>query len=488
MASPPAFTGRRRSRRTRWSVRFGDACSRVLITGGGIGTIVAVSTVFLFLLWVVAPLLTGARLVPRADIPVGAQPPVPVHLGMDEYRLLGWTLYEDGHLSCYRLEDGQVVLEQDLFEEQTISCFSLGPDGSSVGLGFADGKVAVGRIGFTTSYRDASDASPALQRLPVGGQALDGETAVERVSPSQFRTQRLQVDFGDPIESGGDAAVRLLDHAETDAGVTYALLDDAGALRFCRVTQRENMLTGEVTSRTRKYDVPFDPQAYSEPPAALLLSGLGDSVLLAWRNGRVQRFNTRSDPAVLEETLDMLEGDDLELTAVAWLLGRNTLLAGDTSGRVRAWFPVRMEEEDGLGEVTRMVAAHVYRGAAEAPVVRLASANRMRIFAAGYADGAVRLFHVDQRQGPGRPRRPRPGPRPARAGVRPEGRRVRRPQSVRPRLLGPRSAASRGYPACPLPAGVVRGRRPTRARLAILLGHRRFRAEVRPYAADLRHR
>lgn len=394
MASQPSFTGRSRRRRTRWSVRFGDTCSRVLITGGGIGTILAVSTVFLFLLWVVAPLLSGAKVDPRPELPAGSHPARAIQVGADEYRLLGWTLHEDGHLVCYRLDDGDVVAELDLFSSAEITSFSFVPDGTSVGLGFSDGKVAVGRIGFKTSYLDREDASPALQALPVGGHALEEGAAFERVSPSQFRAQRLQVEFGEASDGGGDAAVHLLDHVETDAGITYAFLDDAGVLRFCRVTQRENMLTGEISYRTRKYDVPFDPTAYATTPERLLLSGLGDAVILTWRDGRLQRFNTRVNPSVLEETTDILAEEEEELTSVEWLLGRTTLLAGDTTGRVAAWFPVRMEGEDGLSEVTRMVTAHTYQGPSGAPVTDLASAHRIRMFGAGYADGAIRLYHA----------------------------------------------------------------------------------------------
>ena len=51
-----AYTGRTRERQTKPSVRRAENIARFLIGAGGVGTIVAVSLIFFFLLWVVLPL------------------------------------------------------------------------------------------------------------------------------------------------------------------------------------------------------------------------------------------------------------------------------------------------------------------------------------------------------------------------------------------------------------------------------------------------
>jgi hypothetical protein len=48
-AARKAFTGRARRHRNRWGVRVADAAARWIITVAGIGTIVAVLLVFVFL-------------------------------------------------------------------------------------------------------------------------------------------------------------------------------------------------------------------------------------------------------------------------------------------------------------------------------------------------------------------------------------------------------------------------------------------------------
>ena len=59
-STPKSFTGQRRQRTTRWQVRCADRVSRALITVGGIGTIIAVMSVCVFLVAVVLPLFTKA--------------------------------------------------------------------------------------------------------------------------------------------------------------------------------------------------------------------------------------------------------------------------------------------------------------------------------------------------------------------------------------------------------------------------------------------
>ena len=72
-----SFTGHPRRRlKTRWSVWLGEILSRLLITVGGIGTIVAVALVCVFLVWVVYPLFLGATARPAGNflIPAEARP------------------------------------------------------------------------------------------------------------------------------------------------------------------------------------------------------------------------------------------------------------------------------------------------------------------------------------------------------------------------------------------------------------------------------
>ena len=84
-----SFTGRRFSRKPRKSVMFTDTLARRLITLSGIGSIVAVSLVGLFLVYVVLPLFTPTGL-EQASGPVASAsddpaPPMVLHQTIDDY-------------------------------------------------------------------------------------------------------------------------------------------------------------------------------------------------------------------------------------------------------------------------------------------------------------------------------------------------------------------------------------------------------------------
>ena len=76
-------------------------------------------------------------------------------------------------------------------------------------------------------------------------------------------------------------------------------------------------------------------------PSFLRLSGLGDYAYVAWTSGRLLRYEIRDlDHPRLAEELNLVDEPGVTLTALEPLLGGTTLLAGDSSGRVRAWsFP-----------------------------------------------------------------------------------------------------------------------------------------------------
>ncbi len=434
MASGPSFTGYQRAKKTRFSVRAGDVLSRFFITVGGIGTIIAVSTVALFLLWVAFPLLKPALIGDQQEVRTPVRTDKPLRIAMDEYQLSGWALYGDGELVSFRLDTGEVLQRQRLFEERTVtaSSFSIARGGLRVMLGFDDGNAAFGSIVYRTRFIDLADAPPELAGLEVGHGARLDTAMVERVSPTQFRATQLNAVFDEPIsvvaatpESAADLSaatdpvdsdhapapdevddslesvvdasnpVLLVDHLDSDGDRVFAAFTADGSLGIHRQRARENILTGEVTYSTSSTPLPYEPLAGQGQPKFLRLSGLGDSVMLAWENGHLVRFNTRdfSSPSI-GERVDLLEDSTLRLTALEYLLGRTTLLAGDSSGRVRAWFPANISTGGRAGRLeNRLVTAHTFPGDGS-PVSCIGSSQRMRAMGVGYGDGSLEMLHV----------------------------------------------------------------------------------------------
>jgi phosphate transport system permease protein len=386
-----SFTGRARRKKTHWSVRLSDRLSKSLITVGGIGTILAVSTVFFYLLYVTVPLFRPARIDGSQTLNrPAADSARPLSIQSDEYGLMNRVLYADGRLVCTRLDTGAVLSEQLLFTNSALTAFTQDPETAEVLCGFADGSIQMGRISFLTSYVDAKDLPPDLQSLADNQTGEWNGTLIQRISAQQFRSVKLAAVFDEPVSGETSSAVRLLDQINSPSGQMSVMLNDEGTLSLLRFTRRENIMTGKVTVRRSAAVIPYNAKEHRDPPAWVFLSGLGDTVCVVWQDGTLLRFDTRnfSKPSLIER-VDLVRESGGTLTTVQLLLGRSTLLAGDSSGRIQAWFPAFSPNNPSQ---TFLTEAHTFQGPAK--VTALASSARIRMIAAGYEDGTVDLFHI----------------------------------------------------------------------------------------------
>ena len=393
MTEQKPFTGRVRRRKTTPLVRATDAVARGLITIGGIGTIVAVLAVCLFLVWVVVPLFLPARINAAAARP--SQQGEPLRLVIDEYQLTGWSLARDGSLQVLHARTGETLQQRTIAEGAALTAASFGHNSDQVAFGFADGTVRLGTITFRTSYPPAETLSANARNLEIGGAVPIEGGMIQRTDQDQFRLQTVEVDLLPPFKFG-ESPPRLLAHALGGAGGFLAAYFEDGRLSLYRLAEESNFLTGETTWQIGSpEELPLPPDR-AGLASHLLITERGDSVYLAWEDGILLRYNTR-DPAniTLAETIDLTEGD-ARLTALGFLLGGTTLVAGDSLGNVSGWFPVRSPDaasSDGVALTpVHTLPAH------SAAVTALGMSGRTRMFAAGYADGLVRVFHMTSEQ------------------------------------------------------------------------------------------
>ena len=80
------------------------------------------------------------------------------------------------------------------------------------------------------------------------------------------------------------------------------------------------------------------------------------------------------------------------MTALGMLIGKTSLVCGDSAGRVRVWFRIKPDQAQ-TPDGGKLVAGHKL-ASGDAAVTCIAASSRSRLLAVGYADGRVRLFHV----------------------------------------------------------------------------------------------
>ncbi|MGD8353485.1 MAG: ABC transporter permease subunit, partial [Pseudomonadota bacterium] len=197
------------------------------------------------------------------------------------------------------------------------------------------------------------------------------------------------------VQGDSNSPVLLLDQIVNGTDRTYVVFHEDRKFTIVRAEERRNMLTGDTTFSRESASLPFSAADRSDLPSFLTLSGLGDSACVAWKDGKLVRYNTRHfDRPYIQEVIDLVTQPDESLTVLGYLLGRTTLLAGDSSGTVRAWFPARTSkittgsEEDQL----KLVAAHEFKGSS--PVTAITSSSRMRMIGIGRQDGTAEIVHV----------------------------------------------------------------------------------------------
>jgi phosphate transport system permease protein len=386
-----SLTGRARRRETRPSVRVAERVARVLISIGGIGTILAVTLILVFLLWVVLPLFRGAEFqsASATAAPRDAQSGELFAVGVDEYQVMAWGLMPAGSLIVWRTDTGDTLETRELFPGAEPTAYS-NLQGEELAVGFRDGSVRVVRLGFEPRFVEPTEAPDLVALLGSSVLASNGASLVQRTPKGQLRVQTFEAEIGAPIELGSSAPIMLVDRSSSGGKSIVAALDSSGNLVVAEIEKRENMMTGEVTTRAQQHSVKWRTRA--TPPAHLLVSGTGSVLYLAWQDGTLQRYDARDKSAIeLAEELDLVEGD-ATLDRLAFVIGKTTLLSGDSAGRVRGWFGIK-PEVPGTRDGVELVRAHelASRGS---PVTALSPSERSRVIVAGFADGSVEMLHV----------------------------------------------------------------------------------------------
>ncbi len=389
----PAFSGRARRRTTSRSVHAANRIAGLVITLGGITTIAAVSSVCVFLVWVAVPLFLTPSTTSRGDFPAPAARAAGSQVLINEYVTMAWTLDPSGIVEVMRLDTGERIGELRPLGDRVPTAISAVDSAGLVAFGFSDGTIQYGYIAFQTRFLNDADVPEAVRSLEPGASAAMDAGMVERTSEGQYRLQTLTASLEAPVEIEKGSAIRLLDISSLSRGRVVGALTASNTLHVDEITTKTNLLTKKTTVSARGGKLKVDLASDEAKPAWLKISGLGDSVLLCWRDGRVLRYDTRNiDGPQFAETILITPESNTEVTALALLAGKNSLVAGDSRGRVRVWFSTRADgAKTPDGRVLSM--AHELE-AGPAAVTAIASSARSREIAVGYADGTVRLNHV----------------------------------------------------------------------------------------------
>ena len=392
-----SFTGVTFERKPRKTVMWVDDFARRLITASGIGSIIAVSLVGLFLVWVVLPLFTQTDLKeagPLRPASTALEAGPAVFQSLDDYGSLVWSLHENGQIQVRDLESGRTLDRIDIRPGQEPTAWAQAAQGDRLVFGYEDGSITTCSTKFDISYLPPDDWTAAMEALEAGQRLIHGKGVVEMTNENQIRLATLAIEVNDPV-SLGEAAITRLSVTNTPRGMVLVALDAAGNVHDRSLTWRKNLLTGKLrtsvagdTRTARELGLDVD-----DLPNHVALNDAGDMALMFQKGGQVRMFRRNDDgefaPTYDFNAFEWTEEKDREVTSVGFLAGQVSVVIGDNKGGVWVWLPVRRDGHDTpIMTPVHDLTHHL------APVTALAPSGRSRTLAIGYADGTVDLVHV----------------------------------------------------------------------------------------------
>lgn len=336
-------------------VKLIDRLADGVIRFGGIGVILVVALIFVFLALEAWPLFRSAT----QDIARHERPPamttaeaVPSLLGLDEYETNGYFLDRAaGAIRFFRLdswEDGMTVPLPSLAGTTTTSGYRL-PVRDKLLIGTGDGRVVIAEVRFQTDY------------------TADSRT----VTPSAREVTTIKV-FGD------DAAVVRVHGRQTSSGdYVFVAVSATGEIAITKFVEYE----------------PLDVRTIGEPLAAIAAVALdheANKLFVATSTGQLIQW-------YLEDS-----GDEpfqsyalpSPVTAMDFSIGDNSVLLGFADGRLEQWAGVRVHEDDFQKP---FVAINTF-DPLPAAVTALQPSGRDKGFLAGAADGSLSMDFTTSRR------------------------------------------------------------------------------------------
>jgi len=330
-----------------------DRAARLLITSGGIFIIISVLFIFLFIAAETLPLFRAATAEKLASLSLGAaaspsEESGALAIGIDEYQKYVYQILPDAIVAFYRAGDG--VLHREIpiagLEGARLTAASRSLQGDFFAAGTDDGRVALLQVRFRPLF---------------GGQVLS-DLEIEVRDRGVVTVDAAARPVRDATYWESPEGEKSLAALVGDSDIVLARFGDDGTAVLETLPPRE----GERVTHVRL--------------------GRNAELVAATATGRLHQWDIGGEEVHLTETIKV---SDVDITALEYGLGGNTIIVGDGNGALSAWFRARSNPDAPL----ELVKAHEFEPQG-APIVSIGSSTRERSFVTGSADGSIFLRHL----------------------------------------------------------------------------------------------
>lgn len=297
-----------------------DQLARVSIGTGGISVIVAISLIFFYLLYEVAPLFASAEAEQLAsyEVPV-KEAGKTIYSGAEEQGEKAFRVTDQGVVIFFNTVDGSVHSRVDLPIDEGVSVTSVAnadPASHIFVLGLSDGKALVLKHSYKITYPDdVRDIAPFIE-FPFGEDAMTLDEAGEALT---------------------EISIALSEDALLIVGVT-----ESRALVGQRFEQEEDFISGKKTLIPEDIEFPdlgvTANKIIAEPAMRFLFVGT--------EAGQVQVLDTFAPRENIVNSTVKIGDAETRIADMTLLLGGSSILVSDTNGLTSQWFMVRDDNND----------------------------------------------------------------------------------------------------------------------------------------------
>jgi phosphate transport system permease protein len=353
----------------RWRM-FKDTLARYGVAVGGLGVIVAITLILVYLLFVVIPLFQPASIDEQADYPVPNSQAKTLYLAMNEHADIGMRLDSEGQVTFFNTTSGEIrkSLPLPLPEGVSITSWAAGDPASRIlGVGLSNGRVLVFQHQYEISFSEAHteggkpvrDIDPVIE-YPLGKQPL------ELAGPNQPIT-RLALQSGE--------------EESTLVGVA------GEQLYVLNIVREESFLGGDVSLEKTKAQIPL---ASRGDVSHLLLDKQQRNLYVASGIDALSHYDlTDKTSPSLQQHLALFAGNQ-KLNSLEFLSGDISLLAGSEQGRLEQLFPVP-EQQDSHKRVLRKIRSF---DDLKSTITKISPEYNRKGFLAVDSNGKLGIFHT----------------------------------------------------------------------------------------------
>ncbi|AXQ29063.1 ABC transporter permease subunit [Solimonas sp. K1W22B-7] len=335
---------------------FKDNLARWVVWTGGLGVIVALMLIFVYLLSEVFPLFKGAEFEQRQSFVVPGGQGKTLYFAAEEQGEVGMRLTDSGAVTFFDLYDGKQrgQIQLPLGEQGLVGARELSAEAGTVGAQLSDGSVLVFRHKYLITY-------PNDKRLI---------------------TPEIEYPFGEaPLAfmSEGGHALALREERGT---LLMAAADTAGSVHL-RAWEKQESLMGDVS-----FDVGSE-STFAPPvkPDLLLIEPLLSWLYVIDRAaGKIAfyKLDGGNSPQLVH-----IYDTGAPVEDARYLAGGISIVVAQANGVVSQWFPAR--DKDGNHYLARVREFDLPGGK---PITAIGPEMRRRGFAVGDSEGHVAVYYA----------------------------------------------------------------------------------------------